>query len=498
MQASLVQRQQLGLKMSPQMYQSIKLMELPLIDLREKIAEELERNPALELLEDRSTVSLDATEPGQKEVEEYFESSSDSGFLRTSTGTGSASGDYHSNFIEGTLTRPETLQQHLLWQLQLEPADSELRAIAAILIQNLDDNGFHMEPPETLFKKSETFPVIPPPRLDEAMSLVRTLDPVGCCTADYRESLKAQISMLRDDPSCMECPMDHLEFFEKGKATAATKNTKCGKDNARLCFNLVKKLSPFPGRRFNVAAVRFVVPDIQIARDGDDFVVILNNEVIPVLGINPFFTKLNPTGHPTGNPTETHGEGAADDTGLRNRPAHEFARENVREAKMFINSIAMRNHTLKMVVRALLKFQRPFFADGPKHLVPLTLNDIALDLGIHQATVSRIANGKYMQTEWGIFELRRFFTNSISGAGSTGSRYSKEGVKAVILELVESENRNLSDNDIAELLAKRGISLARRTVAKYRNELNLGSSYSREHGDDNGQNNKISHAGEAR
>jgi len=473
MQASFVQRQQLGLKMNPQMYQSIKLMELPLVDLREKIAEELERNPALEIIEDRSTVSLDDAEPRQKEVEEYFEASSDSGFLHSSAEAAAAS-DEHRHFIEGVLTRPETLQQHLLWQLQLEPADDNLRLIAATAIQNLDDDGFHREPPETLFRESLDFPVVPPPRLGEALSLVRSLDPAGCCTADYRESLKAQIALLRDDPECMGCPMDHLELFEKGKLSAAARKREppCilqnGKSKTRACFNLVKKLSPFPGRQFNVAGVRFVVPDAQVTRDGENFVVIINNEVIPVLGINSFFKKLTP------------GKGG-DNSGSQDRPTCEFARENVKEAKVFMNSIAMRNHTLKMVVRALLEFQRPFFTGGPKHLLPLTLNDIAAELGMHLATVSRIANGKYIQTEWGIFELRRFFTNSISGAGSNGSRYSKEGVKAIIQELVEAEEGNLSDQDISKLLAKRDIPLARRTVAKYRKELDLGSSYTREH-----------------
>jgi RNA polymerase sigma-54 factor len=132
-----------------------------------------------------------------------------------------------------------------------------------------------------------------------------------------------------------------------------------------------------------------------------------------------------------------------------------------------------------LVSRALLEFQRSFFEKGPKYLIPLTLGDIASRLGIHKATVSRAANGKYMQTEWGIFELRYFFTNSISGTGSGGSRFSKEGVKAIIQELVNSDKTNLSDLDIKELLAQRGIPLARRTVAKYRKELNLGSSYSR-------------------
>jgi RNA polymerase sigma-54 factor len=491
MQASFVQKQQFSVKMNPQVYQSLKLMELPLVDLREKIEEELEKNPALEVVDDRSTVSLNEDEPQQREIEEYFETSSDSGFIYSGS-AGAAASDEHRRFIEGTLTRPETLQQHLLWQLQLEPIDDELRSIAAILIQNLDDDGFHKEPPETLFKKSDLFPVVPPPRLDEAIHLVQTLDPSGCCTANYKESLKAQISLLLGAPDCetapsltaasgqasnqrfavplcIGCSLDHLELFEKGKFSAAAKKMHCGEDEARACYKLMQKLSPFPGRRFAATEVRFVIPDIQVARDPNsekgDFVIILNNEMVPVLGISPFFKELEPLKTEAKDPARVK--------------AREFARENIRGARTFINSLAMRNRTLMLVSQALLEFQRPFFEKGPQHLVPLTLGDIASRLGIHEATVSRAANGKYMQTEWGIFELRYFFTNSISGTGSGGSRFSKGGVKAIIQELVNAEKTNLSDLDITELLAQRGILLARRTVAKYRKELDLGSSYSR-------------------
>jgi RNA polymerase sigma-54 factor len=453
----------MGVKMTPQMYQSIKLMEMPLVDLREKIGEELERNPALEVLEDNSTVSLDEDEVPEEEA--YFETSSDSGYIHSGyTGAGgTAASDEHHQFIEGALTRPETLQQHLLWQLQLEPVDAELRAIAAILIQNLDDDGFHKEPPETLFKECN--------RLAEAMRIVQTLDPTGCCTANYHESLKVQAFLLNDDvPSCMGNSLDCLELLEKERFAEAAKKMNCSKDDARVCFDLIKKLSPFPGRLFAEGEVRFVIPDVQVARGGNDrsdFVIILNNEVLPVLGINPFFKKLEPDAR----------KGRMKNTA--DQSAQKFARENIREAKVFINSLSMRNHTLMMVSQAIVEFQRAFFANGPQHLAPLTLGDIARELGIHETTVSRAANGKYMQTEWGIFELRHFFTNSISGAGSGGSRFSKEGVKAIIGELVSADKKNLSDIEISALLAQRGITLARRTVAKYRKELDLGSSYTR-------------------
>jgi RNA polymerase sigma-54 factor len=237
-------------------------------------------------------------------------------------------------------------------------------------------------------------------------------------------------------------------------------------NEVKYFFERIKELSPFPGRRFASASseVRYVVPDVQVLRKEGEFVIVLNEEEIPVLGINPFFMKL------------ANGEAVADN---EDRPARDFVRENIKEARWFIQSVNQRNHTLLRVSRAILEFQRDFFVRGPKHLAPLTLRDIAKELGVHETTVSRTSNGKYMQTEWGIFELRHFFSNSISGAGSGGSRYSKEGVKEIIRELIGGENRNFSDQAIADLLRQRGIPLARRTVAKYRKELDLGSSYTR-------------------
>ena len=460
---SFIQEQRL--KMNPQVYQSIKLMELPVMDLREKIEEVLEQNPALEVLEDPSVVSLDeAVEPNNKEEYDFFEATSDSGRV---TSGGEEAAEEHRRFIEGVLSRPETLQQHLLWQLQLEPLDDELRAIAEILIQNLDDDGFHKEPPESLFKPGERFPVAPPPRLEEAVRLVRSLDPAGTCTADYRESLRVQIGLMPGAPGGIEKALDYLELLEREKFAEAARKMKCGEDEARLFFERIRELSPFPGRSFAPAEVRYVIPDIQVLREEGEFVIVVNDEAIPVLGINPFFEELA-----AGRNDIAHNKPAE-------KPAREFVKENIREARFFIQSINQRKHTLVRVTRAILEFQRSFFVNGPKYLAPLTLGDIAKELGVHETTVSRTANGKYMQTEWGIFEIRYFFTNSISGTGSAGSRYSKEGVKVIIQEIINAEQRRLSDQDISDILARRGISLARRTVAKYRGELDMGSSYAR-------------------
>jgi len=441
--------QEQHLKMNPQLLQSIKLMELPAVDLRERIEQELERNPALEIVEDKSTITLnDEEETRQKEVDEYFETTSDPGRR------GAQASEEHNRFIEGVLSRPETLQEHLLRQLQLEPIDEELRKIAETLIQNLNDDGFHKEKPETLFAETRQ-------RLNEAMELVRGLEPAGCCTSDYRESLLTQIGLLGDAPceiSVIEKVLDNLDLVDREKYSVLAKKIGIDDDKIRIICEYIKKLYPFPGRAFASAEVRYVVPDIKVIRNNDGLTINLNDEAFPVLGINRNFEAF---------------------TDSTDKAARDFARENIREARLFISHLSQRNQTLIRVANAILEFQRPFFINGPKYLAPLTLSDIAKELDIHETTVSRTANGKYMQTEWGIYEIRYFFTNSINGSGANRSQFSKKSVKEIIKEIISKENRLLSDQEISALLSQKGIALARRTVAKYRKELDMGSSYNR-------------------
>jgi len=245
---------------------------------------------------------------------------------------------------------------------------------------------------------------------------------------------------------------------EQEKYNALSKKIAVNEEETKELCDLLKKLSPFPGRAFATAGVRYVMPDIKVTRDKDELNINLNDEVFPVLGINSNFEKFSKGKDPA---------------------ARDFARENIKEARLFINHLSQRNQTLIRVANAILEFQRSFFINGPKYLTPLTLSDIARELNVHETTVSRTSNGKYMQTEWGIFELRYFFTNSISGTGSSGSLNSKKSVKEIIKEIIAQENRILSDKDICALLSQKGIALARRTVAKYRKELDMGSSYTR-------------------
>jgi RNA polymerase sigma-54 factor len=438
---SLIQEQRL--RMSPQMLQSIRLMAMPIQDLKLKIQEELDRNPALELVDERGDVSSEEYERlVPTEGDDYYETAGDSSYMAS----GDEEGDSKRMFIEGAVSRSESLHDHLIWQLRLQPLDEASRELGELIVQSLNPDGFYSEDPAVAFTGKDAALV---ERLSE---MIRGFEPVGCCVRDYRESLITQVRLDPEaPPGALLLLSDHLELLERGKIGDIAKKLKVGDEVAERLMDYVRGLTPFPGRQFSNDDARYVVPDLLVRAKDGEFVIVLNEEEIPVLGVNPFFMKLT---------------GRKEDKGAR-----DFARENVKEARWFIQSVNQRNHSLLKVARALVEYQRNFFIKGPKYLAPLTLKDIAQEVGVHETTVSRIANGKYMQTEFGIFELRYFFTNSISGSGSQGSRFSKEGVKQIIKELIESSDKKMSDQEISDSLARKGINIARRTVAKYRGEL---------------------------
>jgi len=295
------------------------------------------------------------------------------------------------------------------------------------------------------------------------MAVIRRLEPSGACTRDFRESLLVQAEQAPGAPhGALEIIGDHMDLLERGRHQDIQKRLKLDDDELEAALGFIKGLNPFPGRLYSAEETKYVTPDVQVKLKDGEFVIVINDEEIPVIGINPFFDRLSGEKH--------------------DKETDAFVKDNIRKARWFIQSIQQRNRTLLKVVRSIVEFQRPFFARGPKHLAPLTLKDIAVEVGVHETTISRIAGKKYVQTDWGIFELRYFFTNSISGSGSGGSRFSKGGVKQVIKEIIENETNAMSDQDITDILARKGIKLARRTVAKYRNELNMDSSFGRKRG----------------
>jgi RNA polymerase sigma-54 factor len=242
-------------------------------------------------------------------------------------------------------------------------------------------------------------------------------------------------------------------------------------EDAEAVYAELSSLDPFPGRRYDSGSARYISPDIRVERktdsDGNNtFHIVLNNEEIPVLGIQPYFLEME----------NQKGIG-------KNEKAYIDA--NIKEARWFIDSINMRNHTLLRLTRCLLVYQRAFFEKGPFYIAPLTQRTVAESLKLHETTISRAARGKYIETEWGLFEIRKFFTNSVEQTvgkkkeENTGT-VSKEAVKTILQTILQDEeNTGKSDAAILKILEERGVHIARRTVAKYRKELRVGSSYER-------------------
>ncbi len=446
---ALVQRQEL--RLTPQLLQSIQLMTLPLQELKFRITQELEANPALEITEEAPTLSID--DPDVRDEYDFFENSSDPGYTGTRT---DRDADAKRQFMEGALSRPESLHEHLLWQLRLQPIDERDFNVGELLIRNLDDNGFYIDDPFLIVAAGDH------DRVPALTDLIRGFEPEGTCVSDYRESLLVQARRMPElPPGTEEIIRDHLNDLDRGKYSEIAKRLRIEVSQVEDALEVIRRLTPFPGRMFSTETPRYVIPDLSVVRREGQFVILMNDEEIPVLGISQVFS-------------EVAADGAKGD--------RQFANNSVKEARWFIHSINQRNQTLLRVARAIVEFQRDFFLRGKKYLVPLTLKDIANEIDVSEATVSRISRSKYIQTEYGLFEVKHFFTNSISGAGSTGSRYSKEGVKEIIREILTQEDRDgksMSDQKISDLLAQRGIKLARRTVTKYRRELAISSSYDR-------------------
>ncbi len=448
----LVQEQRL--KMTPQMFQSIQLMALPLQELTFRIHEELEKNPALELIEDKSLVSIDDYSNERNEnFDNYFGNSSDPGY---SSREGREASDRKQKFIEGALSRPESLQEHLMSQLLVQPLSTEQFEIGELFIHNLDSNGFFLEDPLSLLDEDQRI------LLPEVMDIVHSFDPTGICVSDYKESLILQANLAENAPEgAADIIQNYLPLVKKKDIRGLSKKLNMPTVEIEGIIEFIQTLNPYPGRLFSTNPPAYVIPDIMVTIKNGEFVLILNDEEIPVLGISPFFEEAR--------------------NSKQEKETRQYVNNSIRDARWFINSIYLRNKTLLKIATVIVEFQRNFFIKGPRYLSPLTLKDVAEEVNVHETTVSRISNAKYMQTEWGIYPIKYFFTNSISGPGSTGSRFSKEGVKETIREILEGDtcDKRLSDQKISDLLKQQGINIARRTVAKYRSELSIDSSYER-------------------
>ena len=425
-----VMRQELRQKLSLKLIQSINLLPLTVTELKQKIEEELDRNPALEAIDDRTTVSFDELDARLGHRVRSTASIDDE--------------DTQRRFLEGVLSRGESLHDHLLWQLRLQPLSESELAIGERLIANLDSNGFHLEPLDALFP-----PETPAETVKTVLELVQTLDPAGCAAADWKESLVVQMRQQGFEPVHERIVKDFQEALEKRRYREIAAALKLAEDEVRQVVEDLKALNPFPGRAFSQQPPSYVVPDALIAFRNGSLMLELNDEEIPILRVGSDFRGSL--------------EAVEND-----KEARQFVKQKVADAERFIQDLRYRKNTLFKVCRTIMEFQIDFFRRGPKYLKPLTLKDVAQQIQKNESTISRVTTGKYVQTEWGIYELKYFFSNAVSS-----HQFSKEGVKETVREIMadQKDGKKLSDQKISDLLSQRGIDIARRTVTKYRLEL---------------------------
>ena len=460
---------QLRAAITPQMIQSMKLAAMPALELREAILKEAEKNPALEIVSDPASDAIPPREGGalHRESSPYHSAAGGRSLAEEKSRA-------HRDFFEKVLCQAETLQEHLVEQLSEAKLETKTETLARAIITCLDGNGFLAVPPETLPGAEDTA------LLGEALSVVRRLDPAGCAATDALHSLAIQAELraesAEDPDDKRRCsllasilkngikPEGNARHMSLAAAARRESGASVSAQEAARLEELLRSLDPYPGRNFaqgenaGEEAAQFIVPDIIVAKKDGVFRAKMNDDEIPVVRVSPDFERYEKGGEK---------EAASE----REREESAFVRESLKSARWFIDSLKRRRKTVLKVAAVVIARQRPFFERGPKFLLPLRMLDVAQALKVHEATVSRAVSGKYLQCEWGVFSLRYFFSSSTKAESAGGEGKSKESVKEIIREMLEGADKKPSDREIAERLAERGIQIARRTVAKYRGEI---------------------------
>lgn len=452
---SLTQKQQL--KLSPQLLQSFELMALPLTELQQKIKAEIETNPALEIPTTREA-SFEVFAQKGVVKERYNSSYSDSSSYGSDhSGYDDEASDRQQGFLENTISEGETLQDHLMAQLGCETLSDQAREVATMIITNLDANGFHVQNPLDLARKDQKSLVEP------MLDLIHRFDPPGIAVSSWRESLilQAKLQGMEDEEleSFTALVQDNLELMRANKESQVAKNLGIDLEELEVLYTFLKTLTPYPGQGFASGPELYVIPDISIRQEQGVLMLRMNSTALPDLRINSDFEAFS---HEKDTPKETQA----------------YIQEQLKRANSLMFQVQMRNQTLYKVGQVLAEKQREFFLSGPQYIKPLTQKSVADQIGVHETTVSRISTAKWIDTDWGIIPIKNLFSSAV---GDEGEQVSKHAAKEIIRQIIEEHQgeKALSDQKISNLLMERGIKVARRTVAKYRNELNIDPSFIR-------------------
>jgi RNA polymerase sigma-54 factor len=463
-------KQQQQLVMTPQLQQAIRLLQLSRLELTEIVRQEILENPVLDEYappENEADFSIDQPEdpntPADNssdredeintlsipkdigEWESYLESSQSLPYQ--------AREEQERPSFEAMITSPDTLQEHLLWQLQMTRlSEVEVQAGEAI-IGNLDDNGYLETPLEEIL--SPLGPDIEAAGL-KVLEIIQEFDPPGVGARDLIECLLIQVKMLEVEvPFVKEIITGHLEDVARGDIDAIVREMGVPRSDVMRAIEVVRELEPKPGRPFGGTESIYVTPDVFLFKMGDEWTIMLNDDGLPKLRINGFYRELLKRGSSMG-PEEK-----------------EFLLEKLRSASWLIKSIDQRQRTIYRVTKSILEKQMDFFEKGIRYLKPMVLRDVADDIGVHESTVSRVTTQKYLHCPHGLFELKFFFNPGIQTL--SGEMMASESVRAKIRDLISAENpgKPLSDQAISQMLRLEGVDIARRTVAKYRESMKI-------------------------
>jgi RNA polymerase sigma-54 factor len=463
-------RQQLKLTqqliMTPQLQMAIKLLQLSRLELLDTIRQELEENPALEELQDsageeRLTETADqAADDGDsaKEVtiEEKINDDIDwSSYLDEYNTPGRVNYEGESREApkyDAFIARKESLKDHLLWQLLMTAPSKEEEQVGSLIVGNLNQDGYLDISLEEIAHIAE----MDLDQVESVLALMQSFDPIGVCARDLRECLMIQAKHLKIDNTLVtDIIQHHLGDLEKRNIKNISRALKVSLDDIVSAINIIKTLEPRPGRQYSDETPQYITPDIYVYKMDNDFVIVLNDDGMPKLRVNPFYKRSI----------------AAKDK--LPGDAESYIQDKLRSAAWLIKSIHQRQKTIYKVMESILHYQRDFFDKGITHLKPMVLRDVAQDIGMHESTISRVTTNKYAYTPQGIFELKYFFNSSIQRAhgGAIASVSVQEKIKRIIAD--ENPRKPYSDDKIAKILKEAQINIARRTVAKYREMMNV-------------------------
>ncbi|EPA2926414.1 RNA polymerase factor sigma-54 [Escherichia coli] len=455
------------LAMTPQLQQAIRLLQLSTLELQQELQQALESNPLLEQIDTHEEIDTRETQDSetldtadaleQKEMPEELPLDASWDTIYTAGTPSGTSGDYIDDELpvyQGETT--QTLQDYLMWQVELTPFSDTDRAIATSIVDAVDETGYLTVPLEDILESigDEEIDI---DEVEAVLKRIQRFDPVGVAAKDLRDCLLIQLSQFDKATPWLEearpIISDHLDLLANHDFRTLMRVTRLKEDVLKEAVNLIQSLDPRPGQSIQTGEPEYVIPDVLVRKHNGHWTVELNSDSIPRLQINQHYASMC--------------------NNARNDGDSQFIRSNLQDAKWLIKSLESRNDTLLRVSRCIVEQQQAFFEQGEEYMKPMVLADIAQAVEMHESTISRVTTQKYLHSPRGIFELKYFFSSHVNTEG--GGEASSTAIRALVKKLIAAENpaKPLSDSKLTSLLSEQGIMVARRTVAKYRESLSI-------------------------